>query len=203
MYCWGMLYVDVLFVEENHRGGQLGSLLLNKVEAEAKAIGASLSHLDTFDWQAKEFYLKHGYKVFGVLDDCPKGHKRYYMKKVLNYKKYDQAASLKILVDHNPSQADNDAVREGLVTDYERKMNTTRDKEFSVFLKNDSGEILGGIQAQFDTESVYLETLWVDQKLRNQGYGTKLINAAEQEAVKHGCVFSTLDTWDFQAEGFI
>jgi GNAT superfamily N-acetyltransferase len=83
MYCWGMLYVDVLFVEKNHRGEQLGSLLLNKVEAEAKAIGVSLSHLDTFDWQAKEFYLKHGYEVFGVLDDCPKGHKRYYLKKNL------------------------------------------------------------------------------------------------------------------------
>ena len=42
-----------------------------------------LIHLDTFDFQAKDFYLKHGYEVFGVLDDCPKGHKRYYMKKVL------------------------------------------------------------------------------------------------------------------------
>jgi len=111
-------------------------------------------------------------------------------------------AAYKIIVDHTPSQADKDAVAEGLVVEYERLMGQSRDKEFSVFLKNDSGEILGGIQAQFDSESVYLETLWVDQKLRNQGYGTKLINAAEQEAVKHGCVFSTLDTWDFQAEDF-
>lgn len=111
-------------------------------------------------------------------------------------------AAYKIIVDHTPSQADKDAVAEGLVVDYKRLMGQSRDKEFSVFLKNDSGEILGGIQAQFDSESVYLETLWVDQKLRKQGYGTKLINAAEQEAVKHGCVFSTLDTWDFQAEDF-
>ena len=83
MYCWGMLYVDVLFVEESHRGQQLGSLLLSKAEAEAKSMGASLSHLDTFDWQAKDFYLKAGYEVFGVLDACPPGHKRYYMKKIL------------------------------------------------------------------------------------------------------------------------
>ena len=83
MYCWGMLYIDVLFVEESHRGGQLGSLLLRKVEAEAKSMGASLSHLDTFDWQAKDFYLKAGYEIFGVLDACPPGHKRYYMKKIL------------------------------------------------------------------------------------------------------------------------
>lgn len=78
-----MLYVDVLFVEENYRGGQLGSLLLSKVETEDKSMGANLLHLDTFDWQAKDFYLKHGYQVFGVLEDRPPGHKRYYLKKVL------------------------------------------------------------------------------------------------------------------------
>lgn len=83
MYCWGMLYIDVLFVEDSHRGQQLGSLLLKKVETEAKSMGATLSHLDTFDWQAKDFYLKHGYQIFGFLDGCPPGHKRYYMKKVL------------------------------------------------------------------------------------------------------------------------
>jgi GNAT superfamily N-acetyltransferase len=83
MYCWGMLYVDVLFVEESHRGQQLGSILLKKVEDEAKSMGGSLSHLDTFDWQAKDFYLKAGYEIFGVLEACPPGHKRYYMKKIL------------------------------------------------------------------------------------------------------------------------
>jgi hypothetical protein len=61
----------------------LSSFLLNKVETEAKAMGARLAHLDTFDFQAKDFYLKHGYKIFGVLDDCPPGHKRFYLKKVL------------------------------------------------------------------------------------------------------------------------
>lgn len=42
-----------------------------------------LIHLDTFDFQAKDFYLKHGDEIFGVLEDCSKGYKRYYMKKVL------------------------------------------------------------------------------------------------------------------------
>jgi GNAT superfamily N-acetyltransferase len=83
MYCWGMLYIDVLVVDESYRSQQLGSRLLNKVESEAKAIGARLSHLDTFDWQAKDFYLKQGYEIFGILDNCPQGHKRYYMKKEL------------------------------------------------------------------------------------------------------------------------
>lgn len=83
MYCWGMLYIDVLFVEDSYRDQNLGSLFLKKVETESKSMGATLCHLDTFDWQAKDFYLKHGYEMFGVLDGCPPGHKRYYMKKVL------------------------------------------------------------------------------------------------------------------------
>ena len=83
MYCWGMFYIDVLFVEEKYRDQQLGTLLLNKAETEAKLMGATVSHLDTFDWQAKDFYVKAGYEIFGTLDNCPPEHKRYYMKKVL------------------------------------------------------------------------------------------------------------------------
>lgn len=83
MYCWGMVYIDALVVDENHHGKGLGSLLLAKVESEAKKMGASLSHLDTFDWQGKDFYLRAGYEIFGVLEDCPPGHQRYYMKKKL------------------------------------------------------------------------------------------------------------------------
>ncbi|PJD95751.1 MAG: GNAT family N-acetyltransferase [Legionella sp.] len=81
--CWQMLHISELYVDEYHRGKAIGSLLLNKVETEAKAIGATISHTDTFDWQAEGFYLKHGYEVFGVIDDCPKGHKRFFLKKYL------------------------------------------------------------------------------------------------------------------------
>jgi GNAT superfamily N-acetyltransferase len=82
-YLGECLAINVIFVDEDHRNKGLGALLLNQVEADARAMGAKMSHLDTFNHQAKDFYLKHGYEIFGVLDDCPKGHKRYYMKKVL------------------------------------------------------------------------------------------------------------------------
>ena len=83
IYHWGILYIDVLFVDEQYRGQRLGSVLLAKVESEAKAMGATLVRLDTFDFQAKDFYLKHGYEILGVLEDCPKGHTLYYLKKNL------------------------------------------------------------------------------------------------------------------------
>lgn len=77
------LAINSLFVDEQYRHQGLGSFLLNKVETEVKELGAKLVHLDTFDFQAKDFYLAHGYEIFGILENCPKGHKRYYLKKIL------------------------------------------------------------------------------------------------------------------------
>jgi GNAT superfamily N-acetyltransferase len=81
MYCWNCLYIDALWVEEKYREEGLGSKLLKEVEKIAKEKGCHLIHLDTFDFQAKDFYLKYGYEIFGVLDDCPQEHSRYFMKK--------------------------------------------------------------------------------------------------------------------------
>jgi ribosomal protein S18 acetylase RimI-like enzyme len=39
--------------------------------------------LDTFDFQAPEFYRKHGYEQFGRLDDYPPGHQRLFFQKRL------------------------------------------------------------------------------------------------------------------------
>ena len=84
MYGWNVAYIDTLCVDEAYRGKGLGAKLLAEVESAAKEKGCYLIHLDTFDFQAKEFYEKQGYEVFGVLEDCPKEHSRYYLKKVLS-----------------------------------------------------------------------------------------------------------------------
>ena len=81
MYGWNVAYIDTLCVDEAYRGKGLGSKLLIDIEKTAKDKGCCLIHLDTFDYQAKEFYEKQGYELFSTLDDCPKGHFRYYLKK--------------------------------------------------------------------------------------------------------------------------
>ena len=83
MYCWNVAYIDSLWVDIKYRGNGLGARLLAEIEKTAKAKGCYLIHLDTFDFQAKEFYEKQGYAVFGVLENCPKGHCRYYFTKKL------------------------------------------------------------------------------------------------------------------------
>jgi GNAT superfamily N-acetyltransferase len=81
LYCWNIMYVDILYVDYLQRGKGYGRVLLDKAESKAKSLGGYMSHLDTFDWQAKEFYEHLGYVVFGILENCPRGHNRYYMKK--------------------------------------------------------------------------------------------------------------------------
>lgn len=83
IYHWGILFIDELFVSEAYRDNNLGSYLMKKVEDEAKELGATLSHTDTFDFQDKDFYLKQGYEIFGVLENFPPSHSRFYLKKIL------------------------------------------------------------------------------------------------------------------------
>ncbi len=83
MYCWNVVYIDILWIDEKHRGQGLGKTLLQKIEDKAASKGCYLIHLDTFDFQARDFYIKQGYEMFGTLKDCPKGHCRYYLQKRL------------------------------------------------------------------------------------------------------------------------
>lgn len=80
-YCWKILFIDILWVEDAYRSQGIGSQLMQKVQESAKQKGCGLIHLDTFDFQAKDFYLKHGFEVYGILEDCPPGHSRIYLKK--------------------------------------------------------------------------------------------------------------------------
>jgi len=52
-------------------------------EDEARHRGAKNAYLDTFSFQAPDFYKKHGYRVFGELQDFPPGHQRHFLTKRL------------------------------------------------------------------------------------------------------------------------
>jgi len=80
---WNGLEIKILWVEEESRGKGIGGALLNHMEDVATAKGATISMLDTFDFQAEGFYLKNGYEVMGEINDFPAGHKRIYLSKRL------------------------------------------------------------------------------------------------------------------------
>lgn len=75
------LFINLMWLAEDVRGQHIGRRVLQMAEAEAIKRGCSHCHLDTFDFQAREFYEACGYSVFGCLDDYPSGHKRYFLQK--------------------------------------------------------------------------------------------------------------------------
>ena len=77
-------FVVGLFVPEALRGQRLGSELIGRAEAYAREQGLIGVWLDTFDFQARGFYEKLGYTVFGTLDDHPVGGRRFFLKKRLD-----------------------------------------------------------------------------------------------------------------------
>ena len=80
---WEWLHIDLLWVKDELRGCGYGGRLLAVVEDEARQRGAKNAYLDTFSFQAPDFYELNGYQVFGELGDFPPGHQRYFLAKKL------------------------------------------------------------------------------------------------------------------------
>jgi len=80
---WEWLYVDMLWVDGDFRGRGYGRTLLRLAEDEARARGCRNAYLDSFSFQAPDFYRKLGYAEFGRLPDFPKGHARIFLTKAL------------------------------------------------------------------------------------------------------------------------
>jgi GNAT superfamily N-acetyltransferase len=83
--CWGgWLHIRALWVAEPLRRQGHGSRLLEAVEEAAREAGCSHSHLETFSFQAPEFYQRRGYEVFGCLPGYPPTHTQYFLRKDLS-----------------------------------------------------------------------------------------------------------------------
>jgi GNAT superfamily N-acetyltransferase len=81
-YDW--MFVEYLAVPEALRGQRLGSALIAEAERIARARGCCGIWLDTFAFQARGFYEKLGFTVFGTLEDHPRGSRRFFLSKRLD-----------------------------------------------------------------------------------------------------------------------
>jgi len=80
---WYHLHIDFLWVDQSLRGKGYGKKLLREIEETAKANQCRLILLDSFSFQAADFYQKLGYQVIGVVEDHPEGFQQFFLEKRL------------------------------------------------------------------------------------------------------------------------
>jgi GNAT superfamily N-acetyltransferase len=108
---------------------------------------------------------------------------------------------------HITSEPDASAEDVGVIAEriYEFNMRVTGDRNWKparVFLRDEQGNIRGGVAADLWGGWLGIEFLWVDEDLRGQGYATRLMQQVEAEARAHGCRNAQVTTHSFQARPF-
>jgi len=92
---------------------------------------------------------------------------------------------------------------EGQINSYNLETTGIRDGcLLSIFVRSGATEIVAGIYGWTWGECCEIRYLWVHEALRGQGWGKRLLVAAEEEAQKRGCRQVVLDTHSFQAPDF-
>ncbi|EHE3817001.1 GNAT family N-acetyltransferase [Shigella sonnei] len=77
-----VFYIKYLWASEKVRGEGLGRKLLKLAEAQARESYCDVIAVDTFSFQAPDFYVSNGFCIVGVLE-CGDSYNRYYLGKSL------------------------------------------------------------------------------------------------------------------------
>lgn len=72
----------------------------------------------------------------------------------------------------------------------------------SVVVHDESGVLIGGLYGGTAFKHFFINVVWVDKKARKNGLGRKIMELAEVEAKKRGCIAAQVDTLSIQAPVF-
>jgi ribosomal protein S18 acetylase RimI-like enzyme len=62
--------------------------------------------------------------------------------------------------------------------------------------------VAGGLLGETYWGWLHIAQIWLHESIRKRGYGTRLVQLAEVEAIQRGCQHAHLDTMDWQALDF-
>lgn len=80
---WGGFHIEMVALPTTLRGHGCGSEMLKMAEEEARQRGCHHMLLDTQACQARPFYERHGFVVFGQIDGPKPYYPRFFMRKTL------------------------------------------------------------------------------------------------------------------------
>ena len=105
-------------------------------------------------------------------------------------------------MNNNPSQNEIDFVRQALAQFNTERVGKDGHSPLCLVEYDADGNVIGGLIGGTYWGWMYVDVLWVDEKHRRQGIGSKLLLEAEEEAVRRGCHHVHLDTMSWQAPLF-
>lgn len=105
---------------------------------------------------------------------------------------------------NEPTPKDKKVIRAGMLAYHASQGHIRKEKDetISVIIKNQENKTVGGIVVSFRWGAMHIETLWIDKTIRNKGWGKKLIETVEKEAIKRKCHLSYTDTYTWQVPKF-
>jgi GNAT superfamily N-acetyltransferase len=193
---WGWLFVDTLWVADSERGKGHAGRIMAALESYAVRQGVTRAYLFTTDFQAKPFYEKIGYRVFGEKADNPRGYRTHYLcKESLVESETD------LEVQSPPNPADFHSLNQALIDDIARHV-PLEYEPYAIFIRDAGGLVHGGLWGGFYWDWYDLRFLWIDDMLRGQGFGAKLIQMLFAACQERRVVGISSDTADFQSLPF-
>jgi GNAT superfamily N-acetyltransferase len=112
------------------------------------------------------------------------------------------ATACSISLHTEPDPNDVQAVKNGLAAYNLLHAPPYNTQRLVLFLRAGDGTLHGGLLGLTWWGWLRVDILWIDEALRHEGWGSRLLEAAEQEAIRRGCHFVFLDTMSFQALPF-
>ncbi len=201
---WKTAELDILWVNEKHRGRGIGSALIREAECAARERGCGLMTLGTFDFQARPLYEKHGFTVCGTIEDCPSaGHTHYDMLKRLDAPLAGLAAPIPCAIKPG-SEEDAEFIDDRLVEYNWSKVPRIHDFVWTGRkIPGDDGGLLAACFAGVNFWNIaFLDMLWVDEAVRRQGLGSLLLSDTEREAKENGALIMLADARDWNMDFF-
>jgi GNAT superfamily N-acetyltransferase len=107
-----------------------------------------------------------------------------------------------ITMENEPAEEDILAIRGGLHAFNCLNASDDEHQSLVLLLRAADGTLLGGLLGDTYWGWLHVAILWLEERARRQGYGSHLLAAAEQEALRRGCHHVHLDTMSFQALPF-
>jgi len=107
-----------------------------------------------------------------------------------------------IITEGEPNPDDFESLSKGLLSHHESQGHKRIWEKYCIFLKDKSGKAHAGIIVTFLWNGMHIDSLWVDESLRGNDYGTKLMKMVEEAAIKKKCTIAYTDTFTWQAPEF-